>query len=65
MKYVYYCERCRATFEVDVDPEKPIPPETACPGCEHPHALRAFAAPIQQSGCCGPAPGANAARGGG
>jgi DNA replicative helicase MCM subunit Mcm2 (Cdc46/Mcm family) len=44
MEYVYYCERCRNTFEVDLDPEKPIPAEAVCPTCEYPHALKAFPA---------------------
>lgn len=52
MEYVYFCERCRNTFEVDVDPETPIPLETVCPKCEYPHALKAFPASAMR-----PAPG--------
>jgi DNA-directed RNA polymerase subunit RPC12/RpoP len=58
MRYVYYCERCRTTFEVDVDPESQIPLEAVCPTCEYPHALKAFAASAAQPECgCSPASG--------
>lgn len=58
-RYVYFCERCRTAFEVEVgDPEKSaVPPETVCPGCDYPHALRAFATPEPNpfgGGCCAP-----------
>jgi len=56
MTYVYYCERCRSTFEVDVDPEKPIPPETVCPKCKYPHALKAFPASTMRPPAEGCAP---------
>ncbi len=44
VKYVYFCDRCQSMFDVDVDPEQPIPPEAVCPKCEYPHALKAFPA---------------------
>lgn len=56
-RYVYYCERCSTAFEVEVDdPEKSAaPPETVCPGCDYPHALRAFVAnEPSASDCCAP-----------
>jgi DNA-directed RNA polymerase subunit RPC12/RpoP len=55
-RYIYYCERCRTTFEVDVDLAKPIPRETVCPTCEYPRALKAFAASTTRppTGECGP-----------
>jgi DNA-directed RNA polymerase subunit RPC12/RpoP len=44
MTYVYFCERCRTPFEVEVDPAQPIPDEATCPACEYPRALKAFPA---------------------
>jgi DNA-directed RNA polymerase subunit RPC12/RpoP len=64
MKYVYFCERCRAMFEVDVDPAKPIPPEMVCPRCEYPHVLKAFAGSSTGSSCCGPVGGGRLVGGG-
>ena len=65
MKYVYYCERCRTTFEADVEEGTPVPPELVCPRCEYPHALKAFAASTMSSGCgCGPATGVRSVGGG-
>ena len=55
MRYIYYCERCGAAIQVEVDEGVQPPPEVTCPKCDYPHAAIAFAAP-QQSGCCGPAP---------
>lgn len=55
MKYVYYSERCGTMIQVEVDDGAQPPAEIACPKCEYPHAVKAFAAP-QASGCCGPAP---------
>jgi len=56
VNYIYHCERCRATFEVEVDPDKPLPPEMVCPKCGYPHAIKAFPAATVRppAGGCAP-----------
>jgi len=49
-RYVYFCERCQNTFEVEVDESKPVPPEAECPKCGYPHALKAFPAATMRPG---------------
>jgi rRNA maturation endonuclease Nob1 len=52
MRYVYFCERCRTTFEVEVtDMTEPVPPEAVCPKCGYPHASKAFVMPATSAGC--------------
>jgi rRNA maturation endonuclease Nob1 len=55
MRYVYFCERCRTTFEVEVpDVTQPVPPEAVCPKCGYPHAMQAFAAVMESGSGCTP-----------
>lgn len=42
--YVYFCQRCQQTTEVDVEEGNEAPAEVACPNCDHPHAVKLFAA---------------------
>jgi putative FmdB family regulatory protein len=58
-KYIYYCDKCRATFEVEVEhPEKGVPPKSVCPTCGDPNAMKAFAAAdLKPSGDCAPGSG--------
>jgi len=55
-KYTYFCERCRSTFEVEIENEEQgIPTEAACPKCGYAHAVKLFAAPAAQpAGGCAP-----------
>ena len=44
-KYIYYCDKCRATFEGEVEhPENGVPLQHVCPTCGNPNAMKAFAA---------------------
>jgi arsenite-transporting ATPase len=57
-RYLYFCERCGATFEVDVDESAGAPPgEATCPKCENPNATKAFAVPQTLSSQCSPGSG--------
>jgi DNA-directed RNA polymerase subunit RPC12/RpoP len=44
IEYTYFCERCGATFEVEIDGDgAAVPPEAVCPKCEFPHAVKFYA----------------------
>jgi len=51
-KYTYFCERCRSTFEVEIENEEQgIPPEVVCPRCDYAHAIKLFLVRAAQGGC--------------
>lgn len=52
-RYMYFCERCDTTFQLEVPDGAEAPREFVCPKCEFPHALKAFAVPNADA-CCGP-----------
>lgn len=53
--YVYMCEHCGRTFEVQVAEGAEAPAEHACPHCEYPHGTLAFRMP--GSNTCAPGSG--------
>jgi len=54
-KYTYFCERCRSSFETEIENEEQIPQEMACPKCGYAHAIKLFAVrATQPGGACAP-----------
>ncbi len=57
-KYAYFCERCRSTFEVEIENEEQgTPPQAVCPKCGYAHAVKLFPVRAAQPGGCAPSSG--------
>lgn len=58
-KYVYYCNECRTTFEVEVDAAQGVPRTSECPNCGSPNAMKAFSVEDLNPGGGSCAPGSS------